>query len=62
MIIIFLFLYGFAILALFIAGIVTIVVKSSNNQATKLGVRMLITSVVMLVIGGGACAALLAGG
>ncbi|MFD2288674.1 hypothetical protein GJU39_11325 [Pedobacter petrophilus] len=54
------FLYGFAIVALFIGGIITIIVKSSNNQPVKLGVQMLIASIVLVVIGGGACAVLLA--
>jgi hypothetical protein len=60
--IILLFLYGLAIVGLFIAGIITIIVKSSNHEPVKLGVQMLIASIVMVVIGGGACAVLLANG
>lgn len=60
MIVVLFFLYGLAIVGLFIAGIVTIIVKSSNNQPVKLGVQMLIASIILVVIGGGACVAILA--
>ena len=60
MILVLFFLYGLAIIGLFIAGIITIIVKSSNNQPVKLGVQMLIASIVLVVIGGGACAVILA--
>jgi len=60
MILILFFLYGLAIIGLFIAGIITIIVKSSNREPVKLGVQMLIASIILVVIGGGACAVILA--
>lgn len=60
MILVLFFLYGLSIVGLFIAGIITIIVKSSNREPIKLGVQMLIASIVLVVIGGGACAVILA--
>lgn len=57
-----LLLYAFAVIVLFIGGIITIIVQSSQNRSTKLGIKMLIGSVILIVIGAGACAVILANG
>lgn len=54
--------YALAIIGLFIGGIITIIVKSSRNEPVKLGVQMLIASVILVIVGFGACVALLSNG
>ncbi|MFD2337501.1 hypothetical protein ACFSNA_13970 [Pedobacter mendelii] len=58
----FLILYCFAAIVLFVVGIIMMIVASSNNTPVKPGLRLLIISVIMVVIGFGACAVLLANG
>ncbi|RNL54155.1 hypothetical protein [Pedobacter jejuensis] len=60
--IILLLLYGLAIVVLFVTGIIMMIVSSSNNTSVKPGLKLLIASVIMVVIGLGACAVLLANG
>lgn len=60
MLVIFLILYILAAVVLFIVGIIMMIVASSNNVSVKPGLRLLIISVVMVVIGFGACAVILA--
>ncbi|MFC4212647.1 hypothetical protein ACFOWA_15735 [Pedobacter lithocola] len=60
--IILLLLYGLATVVLFVTGIIMMIVSSSNNTSVKPGLRLLIASVIMVVIGLGACAVLLANG
>lgn len=50
--------WGIAIL-LVIVGFVMLIVKSVKNQPLKPALQVLITGVILLVIGAGACAALL---
>ncbi|WP_421940784.1 hypothetical protein [Pedobacter sp.] len=60
--VILLIFYALAIIGLFIGGIITIIVKSSRNEPVKPGIQMVIASVIMVIIGFGACVALLANG
>lgn len=52
-------LYWFAVIGLFIVGIITIIVKAAKNEPVKTGLKMVIASVILLVIGAGACALIL---
>lgn len=53
--------YWGAAVILFIAGIVQMIAKHSKNEPVKPGLRLFIISIVMLVIGFGACATILSG-
>ncbi|MGQ7854777.1 hypothetical protein ACUN24_11075 [Pedobacter sp. WC2501] len=44
---------------LFTIGIIQIIVKGAKNQSVKPGLKLVIASVIMLVIGAGACAVIL---
>ncbi|SFA47375.1 hypothetical protein SAMN04488511_106206 [Pedobacter suwonensis] len=44
---------------LFVIGIVQIIIKAVRNQPVKPGIQLVIASVIMLVIGAGACAVIL---
>ena len=52
--------YCLTAVVLFVVGIIQIIIKSSRNEPVKLGLKLLIISVIMVVIGFGACAVLLA--
>lgn len=54
-------LYWVATGILFLVGLIMVIAKSSNNQPVKPGLRLIIISVVMVVIGAGACVAILGG-
>lgn len=60
MLILLLILYGFATVILFVVGLIMIIVASTNNGSVKPGLKLLIASVIMVVIGLGACAVILA--
>ena len=62
MLILLLILYGFATVILFVVGLILIIVASTNNGSVKPGLKLLIASVIMVVIGLGACAVILANG
>jgi len=51
--------YWVVVALLFVIGIIQIVVKAANNQPVKPGLKLVIASVIMLVIGAGACAVIL---
>jgi len=53
--------YWGAAVVLFIVGIVQMIAKHSKNEPVKPGLRLFIISIIMLVIGFGACAAILFG-
>ncbi|WP_406825812.1 hypothetical protein [Pedobacter sp. KACC 23697] len=53
-------IYCLTAIVLFVVGIIQIIIKSSRNEPVKPGLKLLIISVVMSVIGFGACAVLLA--
>jgi len=55
-----LILYGLATVVLFVVGIIMMIVAASNNTPVKPGLKLLIASVIMVVIGFGACAVILA--
>ncbi|PWS31499.1 hypothetical protein DF947_12975 [Pedobacter paludis] len=52
-------LYWIIVAILFIVGIIQIIIKAANNKPLKPGLNLIIISVVMLVIGAGACAVIL---
>ena len=51
--------YWVIVVLLFVIGIVQIIVKAAKNQPVKSGLKLVIASVIMLVIGAGACAVIL---
>lgn len=51
--------YWVVAVLLFVVGIILIIIKAINDQPVKPGLRLLIASVIMLVIGAGACAVIL---
>ena len=53
-------IYVITTIVLFVVGIIQIIVKSSRNEPVKSGLKLVIISVIMVVIGFGACAVLLA--
>lgn len=53
-------IYCITAVVLFVVGIIQIIIKSSRNEPVKPGLKLLIISVIMVVIGFGACAVLLA--
>ncbi|WP_199139738.1 hypothetical protein [Pedobacter sp. ASV12] len=46
---------------LFLVGLIMVIAKSSSSQPVKPGLRLIIISVIMVVVGAGACAAILSG-
>ncbi|MBC6111202.1 hypothetical protein H7U22_12285 [Pedobacter sp. CCM 8938] len=52
-------LYWIIVAILFVVGIIQIIIKAANNKPLKPGLNLVIISVVMLVIGAGACAVIL---
>ena len=54
-----LIVYWVIVVVLFLAGIVQLIIKSVKNQPLKPALRLIIASVIMLVIGAGACAVIL---
>lgn len=54
-------IYWIAVAVIFFVGLVMLIVKSSKNLPLKPALRLLIISVIMLVIGVGACAVMLSG-
>lgn len=54
-------IYWIAVAVIFFVGLVMLIVKSSKNLPLKPALRLLIISVIMLVIGVGACAVILSG-
>lgn len=57
-----LIVYCLTVVVLFVVGIIQIIIKSSRNEPVKPGLKLLIISVIMVVIGFGACAVLLVKG
>jgi hypothetical protein len=54
-------LYWLVIGVLFLIGLIQLIVKSYKSEPLKPALNLLIISVVMLVIGAGACALILSG-
>ncbi|MBC6111201.1 hypothetical protein ACFOG5_09580 [Pedobacter fastidiosus] len=59
MLIVLLFLYALTAIVLFIVGVIQVIMKSTNNEPVKPGLKLIIISVIMVVIGFGACAVIL---
>lgn len=54
-------LYWLVAGVVFLIGIIQLIVKSSKNEPLKPALKLIIASVIMLVIGVGACAVILGG-
>ena len=54
-------IYWIAVAIIFLVGLIMLIVKSSKNEPLKPAIKLLILSVIMLVIGVGACAVILSG-
>ncbi|MDY0905652.1 hypothetical protein [Pedobacter sp. CFBP9032] len=54
-----LIIYWLIVVVLFIVGVVQVIIKSVKNEPVRSGLRLIIASVIMLVIGAGACAVIL---
>ena len=54
-------IYWIVVAVVFLIGIIKIIVASANNQPVKPALKLVIASVIMLVIGVGACAAIIGG-
>lgn len=52
-------IYWVIAVLLFVIGIVQVIIKAVNNQPVKSGLKLIIASIIMLVIGAGACAVIL---
>ena len=52
-------IYWFAVAVLFVVGVILVIVKSVKNEPLKPGLMLILVSVIMLVIGAGACAVIL---
>ena len=52
-------IYWIAVAIIFLVGLVMLIVKSSKNLPLKPALRLMIISVILLVIGVGACAIML---
>lgn len=54
-------IYWLAVGVIFLIGLIKLIIKSSKNEPLKPALKLLIISVVMLIIGVGACAVILGG-
>jgi len=52
-------IYWVSVVLLFVIGVIQVIIKAVSNQPVKSGLRLIIVSVIMLVIGAGACAVIL---
>lgn len=53
--------YWIAVGIIFLIGLIKIIVASVNNQPPKPGLKLIIAAIIMLVIGAGACVAIVSG-
>lgn len=51
--------YWVVAVLLFLVGVIQMIIKAAKNQPVKSGLKLVIASVIMLVIGAGACAVIL---
>ncbi|KQS35951.1 hypothetical protein [Pedobacter sp. Leaf194] len=51
--------YWLIVVVLFVVGMIQLIIKSAKGLPLKPALRLLIVSVIMLVIGAGACAVIL---
>lgn len=54
-------IYWIVVGGVFLVGLIKLLVAMGNNEPAKPGLKLIITSVIMVVIGVGACAAILGG-
>ena len=54
-------IYWIAVAIVFLVGIVMLIVKSSKNLPLKPALSLLVIGAIMIVIGVGACAAMMSG-
>nr|WP_068891348.1 hypothetical protein [Pedobacter panaciterrae] len=54
-------LYWAAVAIIFIVGVIMMIVATTKGQPVKTGLRLVILSVILLVIGAGSCAIMLSG-
>jgi len=52
-------IYWFAVVVIFLIGLIQLIIKSYNNRPLKPALMLLIIAVIMLVIGLGTCAVLM---
>ncbi|MFC4212646.1 hypothetical protein ACFOWA_15730 [Pedobacter lithocola] len=52
-------IYWLLVAVLFIIGIVQLIMKSVKNQLVKPALKLIIASVILVVVGAGACAVIL---
>lgn len=55
----FFIIYWLIVVVVFLVGIIQLIAKSAKNQPVKPALKLIIASVIMLVIGAGACAVIL---
>ncbi|MHA4894544.1 hypothetical protein ACXZ1K_07310 [Pedobacter sp. PWIIR3] len=53
--------YWGAVVMIFLIGLIKIIVAAINGTSLKNGLKLLILSVIMVVIGAGACALMMSG-
>lgn len=51
--------YWIAVVILFVVGLIQVIIRSAKNESVKPGLKLIIISIIMLVIGAGACAVIL---
>ncbi len=51
--------YWGAVVVLFVVGVIQVIIKATKNESVKPGLKLIIASIIMVVIGAGACAVIL---
>jgi NADH:ubiquinone oxidoreductase subunit 6 (subunit J) len=51
--------YWGAVVVLFVVGVIQVIIKAMKNESVKPGLKLIIASIIMVVIGAGACAVIL---
>jgi len=51
--------YWGAVVVLFVVGVIQVIIKAKKNESVKPGLKLIIASIIMVVIGAGACAVIL---
>lgn len=53
--------YWIAAVVIFVVGLIKLIIAASNGEPAKGGLKLLILSIIMVVIGVGTCALMLSG-
>jgi hypothetical protein len=53
--------YWLAVVVIFVVGLIKLIIAASNGTPARAGLKLLIISIIMVVIGAGACAFMLTG-